>query len=91
MLCYSLYLPAVSFVNIALFFFFLWPHVQHVEVPGLGAELEPQLQASATATTTLDLSCICNLYHSLWQHPMLNPLSKARDRTHILTDPTLDS
>ena len=38
----------------------------------------------ATAITTPDLSCVCDLYHSLWQCWILNPLSKARDRTHIL-------
>ena len=26
------------------FFFFLWPHLQHVKVPGLGIELELQLR-----------------------------------------------
>ena len=25
-------------------------------------------------------------HHSLWQHQMLNPLSEARDQTHILLD-----
>ena len=34
----------------------------------------------------LDPSCICNLRHSLQQHWILNPLSKARDRICILTD-----
>ena len=31
-------------------------------------------------------SCVCDLHHSLWQHWILNPLSEARDRTHILMD-----
>ena len=31
-------------------------------------------------------SRICHLHHSLWQHWILNPLSKARDRTCILTE-----
>ena len=39
-----------------------------------------------TATATLDPSCICNLYRSLWQLQILNPLSKARGQTHILMD-----
>ena len=39
-----------------------------------------------TATATPDLSCICNLHHSLQQYWILNPLSEARNRTHILTD-----
>ena len=42
-------------------------------------ELELQLLASATATAMPDLSCICDLCHSLWQYRILNPLSKARD------------
>ena len=33
-----------------------------------------------------NLSHICNLYLSLWQHQILNPLSKARDRTRLLKD-----
>ena len=48
-------------------------------VPRLGVELELQLPAYATATATPDLSCVCNLHHSLWQCWILNPLSKARD------------
>ena len=31
-----------------------------------------------------DASCVCNLHHSSWQHRILNPQSKARDRTHNL-------
>ena len=34
------------------------------EIPGLGAESEPQLQAYATATATMDLSRVCDLHHS---------------------------
>ena len=54
-----------------------------MEIPRLGAELEPQLPAYTIATATPDLSCICNLHSSLWQWQILNPLSKARDWTHI--------
>ena len=53
-----------------------------MEVPKLGVELE--LQLSAYPTATLDLNCICDLCCSLWQHWTLNPISKARDQTHIL-------
>ena len=42
--------------------------------------MELQLPAYTTATPMWDLSCICNLRHSL------NPLSEARNRTCILTD-----
>ena len=63
-------------------FFFLGLHPWHMEDPRLGAELELQLLTYTTATP--DLSHICNLHQSLWQCQILNPLSKARDRTHIL-------
>ena len=53
-----------------LFFGFLGPHVQHMEVPRLGAESEPQLLAYATATQ--DPSCVCDLHHSSRQHRILN-------------------
>ena len=36
-----------------------------------------------------DFGCICDLHHSWWQQCwILNPLSEARDRTHILMDPS---
>ena len=54
------------------------------EVPRLGVKSELQLLAYATATATQDPSRVCNLHHSLWQCPILNPLIKARDRTRIL-------
>ena len=53
-----------------------------MEVPRLGVELE---LAYTTATATPDLSCVCDLHHSQ-QCWVLNPLSKARDRTHFLMD-----
>ena len=61
-----------------------------MKVPRLGVELELRLWDYTTATATQDLSRIFDLYHSLWQHQVLNPLSKeareARDHTHILVD-----
>ena len=36
-----------------------------------------------------DLSHICDLHLSSWQHWILNPLSKARDQTCILTETSL--
>ena len=50
------------------------------------AESELWLPAYTTATAMPDPSHICNLHHSSWQHWILNPLSKARDRTCILMD-----
>ena len=60
-------------------FCFLGPHPRHMEVPRLGVELELQLLAYITATATRDLSSVCDLHHSSWQHHILNPLTKAGD------------
>ena len=68
------------------FFFFLWLLLWHIEIPGLGVESELQLSAYATAIAMWDLSCICDLHHSLQQHWILHPLSEARDPTCILMD-----
>ena len=57
-----------------------------MEVPRLGIKSELQLLAYTTATTMPDPSHICDLHHSSQQHWILNPLSRARDRTHILLD-----
>ena len=58
----------------------------HMEVPRLGVKSELQLLAYTTATAMQDLSHICDLHHSSQQHQILNPLSEARDQTHILMD-----
>ena len=57
-----------------------------MEVPRIGVKSELQLSAYAIATATLGLSHICELHHRLWQHQILNPLSEASDRTHVLMD-----
>ena len=62
-----------------------------MEVPGLRIKLELQLQAYTTALAKLDLSHICDLCLSLQLCSILNPLSKARDPTSILTDIMLGS
>ena len=88
-----IFFPSFLFSSFLLFFSFLFftPQLRHMEVPGPGVESEPQLQAYTTATSTPDLSCICDLGHSLQQCWILNPLSKARDQIHILTDIRLGS
>ena len=58
----------------------------HLEIPRLGVKSELQLLACATATATPDLSCICDLHHSSWQHQILSTLTEARDQTLILMD-----
>ena len=65
---------------------FLGPYPKHVEVPRLGAESGPQLRAYTTATAMQDLSHVYDVYHSSRQCQILNPLSKARDRTRVLMD-----
>ena len=62
-----------------------------MEVPRLEVESDLQLLAYATATAMLDLSCICDLHCSLWQNWILNPMSEAKDGTHILMDTMLCS
>ena len=57
-----------------------------MEVPRLGLESELQLLAYTTATAMPDLRLVRDLHHSSRQHWILNPLSEARDRTHMLMD-----
>ena len=57
-----------------------------MEVPRLGLKSELHLLAYATAIATWDLSHICDLHHSSWQRRILNPLSRASDRTCVLMD-----
>ena len=57
-----------------------------MEIPRLGLKSELQLLAYATAIAMWDPSHACDLYHSSWPHRILNPLSEARDQTHILMD-----
>ena len=58
-------------------FFFLKPHLRHIEVSSLGVQSELQLLAYATATATWDPSHIFDLHHPLGQQRILNPLSEA--------------
>ena len=52
----------------------------------LGVKAELQLPAYTTATATLDPSLVHDPHHRLRQCRIINPLSKARDQTHILMD-----
>ena len=56
-----------------------------MKVHGLGTELKRQLPAYTTATAKWDLT-VSVAYTITQQCKILNLLSKARDRTHILTD-----
>ena len=83
------FLP-LSLPDFSVFFFFFFPlfrpHLWHMEVPRLEVELELQLLAYPTATATRDLSHVWDLHQSSWQQWILNPLSGAKDQTHILMD-----
>ena len=81
-----IYILYQQFFFFSFLFFFLGPHLWHMEVPWLGVELELELPAYATATANQDLSRVCDLYHSSQQCWILNPLSEARDGTNILMD-----
>ena len=50
----------------------------------LGFQLELYPPAYTTATATQDLNQVCDLHYNSWQCQILNPLGRARDRTHIL-------
>ena len=63
--------------------------MQRMEVPRLGVQLELQLQAYATSTAMLALSCICDLCCSLWQCRIPDPLNEARYQTCMFMDTIL--
>ena len=57
--------------------------------PGQGLSQPLRCQptpAYATAIATPDPSFSCDLHHSSWQHPILNPLSGAQDQTCNFVD-----
>ena len=79
-----LFMPFAHFVIRCFnffFFCFLGPHSWHMEVTRLGVESELQLPAHATAIATQEPNHVCDLHHGSRQHQILNPLSKARNRT----------
>ena len=57
-----------------------------MEVPRLGGKSKLQLPAYTTATAVWDPSHVCDLHCSSWKRWIFNPLSEARDLTHILMD-----
>ena len=82
-------MTCLTYLFIYLFiYFFLGLRCWYLEVPRLGVQSELQLLVYATATAMWDLSHICDLHYSSWQHRILNPVIEARDRTHILMDPS---
>ena len=67
---------------------FLGPHLQRMEIFRLGVKSELHLLAYTTATTW-DPDQVCDLHRSSQQCQIFNPLSKARNWTHILIDTSL--
>ena len=65
------------------FFFFLWPHLWQMEVLRLRVKEELATVVYTTAKATPDPSYICDLRLRLLQCQILNPLSEAREQTHI--------
>ena len=78
---------ALTFYKLS-FFCSLGLHLQYMKVPRLGVESKLQLPDYTTATATWEPSHVCDLQLSSGQCQILNPLSKARYQTHILTDPS---
>ena len=70
-----------NFISYVIYLF-----LRAAPVPRLGVEMQLQLPVYTTATAMKDLSFICGLHHSSWQCWILNPLTEARDQTHVLTD-----
>ena len=80
------HVPRFNHIIFVTFFFFLGPHLGHMEVPKPGIKLELQPPAYATTIAMPDPSPMCELHHSPGQRQTLNPLNEARDRTRILMD-----
>ena len=80
----------LSFLTCCSLFFFccLGPHPRPMEVPRPGGESELQPPAYTSVTATQDPSRVCDLHHKSGQCRILTPLSKTRDRTRHLMDPS---
>ena len=68
---------------------FLGPHLQHMEVSRLAVQRELRLLTYATATAISNpIQASAATYTTAHQRQILNPLSKARDRTYNLVVPS---
>ena len=74
------------FTQVNTFFFFLRAAPVVYGSSLASGQIWAAAAAYATATATRDLSLKCNLCWGLQQCQILNPMSEARDRTHILMD-----
>ena len=66
---------------LVLFFVSLGPHMQHMDVPRLGVQFEPQ---PGLHQSHRSMGSEPRLQPTPQQHQILNTLSKARDQTHAL-------
>ena len=81
------YSPAPTFFLFGqLVLCFLGPHPWHMGVLRLGSNRSCNCQLIPQAQQCRVLATSANLHCSSEQHQILNPLSKARDWTHILMD-----
>ena len=64
----SIFYEVLNFCKCFFSSFSLGLHQRHMGVPSLGVGSELQLLAYTTATTTGDLSHICELRSSSWEH-----------------------
>ena len=55
----------------------------------IGAAAVAYATAILTPGPNCTTACGHKLYHSLWQHQILNPLCEARDQTHVFTETML--
>ena len=82
--CHQWLFPSSS--NTKIFLVFLGLHLRHMEVPRIGVQSELLPPAYTTATATPDQRLIHNLFCSLRQCGILNPLNEAWDATGVLMD-----
>ena len=85
-------IPVAVNGSVLLFCFVLFLLFRATPAAHRGSQVRGRIEttAYATATAMWDPRRFCDLHHSSWQRQILNPLSKARDGTLILTDPSWD-
>ena len=71
------------FLSLSLFFFFFFLFMVTPEAYG-SSRPGVELELLCYSHSNTNLSHVDHLCHSLWQRQILNPLSEARDQTHIL-------
>ena len=72
------------FPDSTFFFFFLF---RAIPAAYGSSQARGRIGVVAAAIVMQDPSHVFDLYHSSWQHQILNPLREARFQTYILMDP----